>query len=151
MKILKNILAPVVFVSFLNLFFILQVSEICLAKTPQAKKTPAKTVFKEIEEGITEGNVEKFSGYFSEQTYLSLSNGTSGYYSSNQAYYVLHDYFKINRVSSFKFVYIYEEGESPYATGVYSHEFRGRKSSAQVFISLKYHSNNWKITQITFN
>jgi len=117
----------------------------------QTRRIPARSVFREIEEGIAEGKVDKFSSYFNRQTYLSLSNGARGYFSSNQAFYVLQDYFKINRTSSFRFVTIYEEGDTPYATGIYTHEQRGRKIYKQVFISLTVQSNSWKITQITFN
>ena len=151
MKIFRIILTVLVFTSFSNIpLFELGTTNI-YAAPPQAKRTPSRTVFKEIEEGVSGGNVEKFSSYFSSQTYLSRSNGASGYYSANQAYYVLQDYFKINRASTFRFVTIYEEGDSPYATGVYTHEHRGRKNSTQVFVSLKFQSNSWKITQITFN
>lgn len=151
MKTLRNILIIALLITFPNLFLTDAVLTKCYAHAAQVKKTPSKSVFKEIEEGISEGDVDKFSSYLSAQTYLSLSNGASGYYSSNQAFYVLQDYFKINKVSSFRFVSMYEEGDNPYATGTYSHEFRGRRNSAQVFVSLKFQSNGWKITQITFN
>jgi hypothetical protein len=151
MKIFRIILASVIVLSFSNILLIeTGVSEV-YALSPQTKKSSSKPVFKSIEEGIAEGNVGKFSLYFSSLTYLSLSNGTSGYYSSNQAFYVLQDFFKINRASTFRFVAIYDESDTPFATGVYTYELKGRKSNTQVFISLRYSGNNWKITQITFN
>lgn len=151
MKIFRNILLTVLLLTFQNLFLGEAVLCKCYAHPVQVKKTPSKSVFKEIEEGISEGDVDKFSSYLSAQTYLSLSNGASGYYSANQAFYVLQDFFKINKISSFRFSSMYEEGDTPFATGTYTHEYRGRKNTAQVFISLKFQSNGWKITQITFN
>lgn len=151
MKLLKIILAVFVSLAISGTGLFEYGSQQSYASTPQAKRTPSKNVFKEIEEGISEGNVEKFSAHFSGQTYLSLSNGTSGYYSNNQAFYVLQDYFKINKASTFRYVSLYDEGETPYATGVYTHEYRGRKSTTQVFISLQFQGSSWKITQITFN
>ena len=69
----------------------------------QGNSITARTAFEKIEGSISAGNVEGLSGYFSSQMYLSLSNGISGYYSSNQAYYVLQDFFKIYHVTDFRF------------------------------------------------
>jgi hypothetical protein len=63
-------------------------------------RNPAKIIFDQVEAGISEGDVSLISKYFGSQTYLSLSNSKSGYYSSNQAFYVLEDFFRIYRVAS---------------------------------------------------
>jgi len=114
-------------------------------------RNPAKIIFDQVEAGISEGDVSLISKYFGSQTYLSLSNGKSGYYSSNQAFYVLEDFFKIYRVASFRFNNLNTDENTPYATGVYNFEFKGKKSASQVYISLKKVGSGWKITQITIN
>jgi hypothetical protein len=114
-------------------------------------RNPTKLIFDQVETGISEGDVGMISKYFGSQTYLSLSNGKSGYYSSNQAFYVLEDFFKIYRVASFRFNNINTDEDTPYATGVYNFEFKGKKNAAQVYISLKKAGSGWKITQITIN
>lgn len=108
-------------------------------------------VFDEIEEAIRAGNVSKLTRYFGHQTYFSLTSGINGYYSSNQAYYVLEDFFKIYRVTKFKFDNIKLETSNPYATGVYHYDHRGRRNSAQVYISLTRTGNSWFISQFTIN
>jgi Domain of unknown function (DUF4783) len=108
-------------------------------------------VFSDISDGIIKQEVESIARYFSSQTYLSLSNGISGYYSSNQAYYVLEDFFKIYRVTAFRFNNIQSDSNNPYATGEYQFEYRGKRDLAQVYISLKKTGKNWKISQITIN
>ncbi len=115
------------------------------------QKAPAASVFSDIESAIAQGNVVQLSKYFSPHTYFSLSNGVSGYYSSNQAFYLIEDFFRIYKVTSFRFQNIQADDEYPYATGVYTYEFKGKKDASQVYISLKYSSKNWKITQITIN
>ncbi|QQS34868.1 MAG: DUF4783 domain-containing protein [Ignavibacteriales bacterium] len=115
------------------------------------QKSESQIVFDEIQTGISESNVAALSGYFSPQTYLSLSNGVSGYYSSNQAYYVLEEYFKVYQITSFRFNNIRNDETSPYATGVYSYDLKGKRDTARVYISLKKTGNRWKISQITFN
>jgi hypothetical protein len=111
----------------------------------------AQTVFSSIEAGINSGNVSHFSRYLDSQTYFSLSNGISGYYSANQAYYVLEDFFKLYRAISFRLKNTKNSGENPYSTGEYYYELKGKKDTAQVYISLKFTGNTCKITQITIN
>lgn len=108
-------------------------------------------VFSDISRGIANQDVEAIASYFSSQTYLSLSSGINGYYSSNQAYYVLEDFFKIYRVAAFRFNNIQTDSNNPYATGEYQFEFRGKRDTAQVYVSLKKAGNKWKITQITID
>lgn len=112
---------------------------------------PEKLIFNEIESGIKEAKVNRISKYFGQQTYFSFSNGINGYYSSNQAFYVLEDFFKLYRVTSFKFDHIKSDNNLSYATGKYSYDNRGQRSTAQVYISLKKIGSNWIITQFTIN
>jgi len=115
------------------------------------KSNIAQLIFGDIEAGINSGNVAQFSKFLDSQTYFSLSNGISGYYSANQAYYVLEDFFKLYQVISFRLKNVKSGGENPYATGEYYYELKGKKDTAQVYISLKFTGSTWKITQITIN
>jgi hypothetical protein len=111
----------------------------------------AGSILTEIEGGIAKGNIGAIFKHLSPQTYFSLTNGIRGYFSSNQAYYILVDFFKVYPALSFKFHSIQTENGNPYATGIYLYEFKGKRESAQVFISLKNAGKSWKIIQITFN
>jgi len=112
-------------------------------QNPQLEK-----VFTDIENGLSSGNVNLLSKHFSSQNYLSLSNGISGYYSSNQTYYILQDLFKISKPVSFRFTGVVAN-KNPYATGVLTYEHRNRKETAQVFISLEFSGSEWTISQLT--
>ncbi len=116
-----------------------------------SQKNIVQNIFGEIESGVSSGNVSSISGFLSPQTYLSLSNGTSGYYSSNQAYYVLEDFFKIYQVISCRLKNVQLDETNPYATGIYTYDFKGKREKAQVYISLKKSAGTWKISQITIN
>jgi hypothetical protein len=120
-------------------------------KSKTNNQSESYKVFSDISDGIAKQDVESIARYFSSQTYLSLSNGISGYYSSNQAYYVLEDFFKIYTVTAFRFDNIQSDSNNPYATGEYQFEYRGKRDLAQVYIALKKTGKNWKITQITIN
>jgi hypothetical protein len=115
------------------------------------QKNSAEIILKEIEEGIAKGNIAALFKHLSPQTYFSLTNGIRGYFSSNQAYYILEDFFKIYHVVSFRFHSMQAEEENPYATGIYSYDFKGKRETAHVYISLKNSGKSWKIIQITFN
>ncbi len=111
----------------------------------------ASSVFKKIEEGISSGKVSAISNLFSSQMYINLSNGVNGYYSSNQAYYVLQRYFKNYRVISFSIENIHEEDDNVIGTGDYVYFFKGSERKAQVYLSLKKTGNKWKIIQLTID
>lgn len=123
-----------------------------LNKLDTGKNTAkVQVIFNQIENAISNGNVSALSGYLSTQTYLSLSNGIRGYYSSNQAFYILEDFFRIYNVTIFRFDNLNSGENTPYATGVYSYEHKGKRNSAQVYISLNRSGKSWKINQITIN
>ena len=105
-------------------------------------------LFTQIESGISKGDISLLADFFSNQTYLSLSSGQNGYYSANQAYYIIQEYFKIHQPVLFRYT-AKNIQRLPYATGVFQYESAGRKRSAQVFISLKRQGNNWQISQFT--
>jgi len=115
------------------------------------QENSVEVIFTEIENGIAKGNIAELFKHLSPQTYFSLTSGIRGYYSSNQAYYILEDFFKIYQVLSFKFHSLQTEKGNPYATGIYFYQFKGKRETAQVYISLKNMGKSWKIIQITFN
>ncbi len=108
-------------------------------------------IYQEIENGIVESDVSKIARYFSQKPYLSFSNGVTGYYSSNQAYYVLEDFFLIYKVISFKFDHKKNDDSVSYATGTYYYESNGKRDSAQVYVTISKIGDNWFITQISIN
>lgn len=110
-----------------------------------------KSIFGKIEEGIAVRDLDKFSKFFGAQTYLSIPNRNPGYYSSDQVFYILQDYFRIFKPVSFRFLIISEKSDNPYASGYYKFESKGIRGTAQVYISLKQAGGNWKISQITIN
>ncbi len=114
-------------------------------------KENLQSLFSNIENGIKTGDVNSLVNSLSSQTYLNLSNGVSGYYSSNQAYYVLEDFFKVYHIISFKYSRIQTDEINPFAIGSYKYEYKGKRDAAQVYISLKKVGNTWKITQITID
>jgi len=115
-------------------------------------KIKAQTVvFNDIESGIISNNVKKFSKYFSPQPYISLINGVNGYYSSNQAYYIIEDFFNTFKVVSFKMIETKNDDPVSYGKGDYYFEKKGKREVAHLYVTLSKTGDRWYITQISIN
>jgi Domain of unknown function (DUF4783) len=143
----------------LNIFFLFIVinpaglaqDNVYNSKTGENQNSSQSFVFNQIESGIASGDLSLFQAYFSSQTYFSLVNGTNGYYSPNQSFYVLEDFFNEYEVTSFHINKIENEKDNPYAVGIYNYDHNGVKDSAQVYIALKKIGEGWKITQFSID
>lgn len=118
-------------------------------KTQQINPQEYAEIFRSVERGINEGNVGAFSRYFSPQFYISLPNGESGYYSGNQAYYIIQNYLSGRRIQSFTLNYSGSPDSAPYATGQGRSEVRGSVENIQVYVALSKIGNQWVVTQLT--
>ncbi len=105
-------------------------------------------LFGTVQRGLASGSAAVFSGALAPQVYVNLRGGESGYYSANQAHYVLENYFKSRRLFNVKFSTIGESDANPYATGSATFVERGTRSIAQVYVSLTRSGERWIITQI---
>lgn len=129
-----------------------------------AQKYPIKNDFKsnsqnsagydilnEVETGISQAELSEISPYLSSNVYLSFLNGISGYYSSNQAYYILEDFFNEYKAISFKFENININTTIPFAKGTYYYEHKGNRLEAKVYLTMKLAGKSWQITQISID
>ena len=108
-------------------------------------------IFNNLESGILTNDVKKITKYFSPQPYISLINGVNGYYSSNQAYYILEDFFTTYKVVSFKISETKNEESVSYGKGDYYFEKKGKREVAHLYVTLSKSGNKWHITQISIN
>jgi hypothetical protein len=107
-----------------------------------------RRIFASVQEGLAAGAVGVFSQHIGQQVFMNLRGGGSGYYSANQAYYVLQNYLKTRRLANLNFSTIGESEANPYATGSAGLSFRGTREFAQVYVSLARSGDRWVITQI---
>ena len=128
-----------------------QEKDIIEGKDMHSVKESYHSTLDEISAGITSGKIAAISNLFSSQIYLNLFNSVSGYYSSNQAFYVVQEFFKTHQVLSLNLNDVQEDDENVYAAGTYNYMVKGKIESSQIYICLKRSSKKWKITQITIN
>jgi hypothetical protein len=120
---------------------------VSLPQTDDSVNVEIATIFNAVENGVTKANIKLFSQHFAKQVSLNLNNQGNAYYSANQSYYILQNYFDTHKVRLFKFSKQNASDTSPYATG--GGLLRGRPANDvfQIFISLTFEDNRWVISQ----
>lgn len=115
----------------------------------ELNKTAAQldNVFDAIESAILGGDVKKLAPYFGKQLNLSLHSGTTGYFSSNQSYYILQNYFSSRKIISFKFTSRKLDDTSPFATGGGTSRAKGVNEILQFYVALAEVDGRWVISQ----
>ena len=114
-------------------------------------KVETDKIFKQFENGIRTGAIKEFSNNLMSETYISLENGVSSYFSANQSFYILKDFLQNYKPISFRFINTNAGNEKPFAIGELTYSKNGIRGKSQVFIALKLEDNNWKISQIIIN
>lgn len=124
--------------------------ELPAARVPQNRlpdQSEARTLFHLIERNIVSSSISSSSSHFAPQVFVNMSGGESGYFSASQTVSILQRYFSSRASIAFEFSRFSETGTTPYATGRLSFISRGRRESAQVYISLRFSDSRWVISQ----
>ncbi len=103
--------------------------------------------FDAIEAAILAGNVKELTPYFGRQLNLNLRSVKGGYYSSNQSYYILQNFFSSRKIFAFKFTSRKPDDPIPYATGGGSSRMKGVNEILQVYVSLTEVDHRWVISE----
>ncbi len=107
-----------------------------------------RTLFNVIQRSLSSGNISVLAQHLAPQVQVNFRGAENGYYSANQAYYLLENYFRSRKVLGFEFSTIGESDSNPYATGGASFNIKGSREYAQVYVSLSRTGRQWLITQI---
>ncbi len=112
-----------------------------------AQVTGGEEVFRSVQRGIVDGDFEEITRHFGKHIYLNLRSIESGYYSANQAQFVVQNFFNTNKILSFSFTTYGESGGAPYATGRGSINVKGNREYIQIYVSLMKQKDRWVISQ----
>lgn len=104
-------------------------------------------IIKIIEDGIVKNNINSFSRYFDRNIFLTLRDDESGYFSANQAEYILQNYFDQHRLIKFNFSTVDVTKTPFYATGGAIMSYKGSIEQTQIYVSLTYVKGIYLITQ----
>lgn len=117
----------------------------------QKQTPPPQSEFENIINAFDQRNVSALAQYFSNQVYISLRTGEKGYYSNNQAFYLIDKFFSIYNPVGFQITNKVMTGFYPYLSGKLFCKIRGTVEIFQTYISLNWTGSSWEITQITIN
>ena len=138
-----------IIILFSTQVFIAQENNLKQNLNSNSLNSAAYGILDDIESGISNTQTSDISPYLNSQIYLSFINGISGYYSSNQAYYVIEEFLKEYKVITFRFNKFKLNTTAPFAIGTYYYEHKGNRYEAKVFVTLKFTNKSWQITQIS--
>ena len=125
-------------------------NDLSTIQEPQLRKpqqAEVRKVFGQIEQGIVNASLSLSSASFAQQVFVNMSGGESGYFSANQTVSMLQRFLSSRTSLSFEFSRFNDTGPAPYATGRLTAISRGRRESAQVYVSLRHQASRWVITQ----
>ncbi|MBI1802907.1 MAG: DUF4783 domain-containing protein [Ignavibacteriae bacterium] len=100
-----------------------------------------------VHQGIASGNVQMFSEHFARQVSITLRGKEGGYFSGNQAFYILQSFFSSRRVLNFKFTTVGTDDTNSYATGGGVFMVKGNPEVFQVYVALASVGDRWVVTQ----
>ncbi len=107
----------------------------------------AREILAEIEGIIQRGEGEGLSRYLSPHVYISLKGSEWGFYSSNQATYVLWKFFSTYKPISFSFSTYGEVESNRFATGRGYFSSKGVRESLQIYVSLALREGRWVLVE----
>ena len=125
-----------------------QLQQSLVPKRSTVQRPAYQSVIDDVERGIGSGSVADFSAHFPSQVSISLRDEGDGTYSSNQAYYLLDQFFRLRRFTGCKLTTVGESGGVPFATGSASFTLKGGRETAQVYLSLARSGDRWVVSQI---
>lgn len=111
----------------------------------EESRSPAE-IFTLVESALRTSDIPAITKSFGRQVYVSLKGGESGYYSANQASYILQSFFNARRPVSFSFSTI-QLGGDPFATGGGTFLLKGTRETLQVYVAVARQSNRWVVSQ----
>lgn len=100
-------------------------------------------------DALSSGKVDFLRPHLGQKVYLNLFTGINGYYSSGQAYLILESLFTTYLPISFSFSSRNFSIRNPYGFGPITFERRGKRETAELFISLANVGGKWVISQVT--
>ncbi|MBL0173804.1 MAG: DUF4783 domain-containing protein [Ignavibacteria bacterium] len=121
-----------------------------VASNPQEKDlSDARRLLTRIEGALASGDSRSLLPFLNAKMFLTLFTGESGYYSAEQAAFILRNFFHTHSSIGCSFHNTNVGDDSAFGVGTLTFVKRGQRGSAQVFVSLAAGKGGWRITQIT--
>lgn len=107
--------------------------------------------FHKIERSISSNSANGISKYFNSRVFVNLPNNKNNYFSSNQLFYLLKNYFSTHNVMYFSFDKVSVGGRNPFGYGSVIYEHLGLRKTSTIYVSLGKVGTDWRITKFVVN
>lgn len=121
-------------------------------KTPDNRQDPeraARILLLGAKDALSSGKIVLLRPSLGKRIHLNFFTGINGYYSAEQAFRILESHFSTHKAISFSFSSRNFSVRNPYGFGPLTYEWRGRRQTAEMFLSLALVDDTWVINQIT--
>lgn len=110
---------------------------------------PARELLLGAKDAVSSGNLRYLRPHLGKKVYLNLMTGINGYYSGEQAFLILESLFSTYIPISFSFSSRNFSIRNPYGFGPLTYERRGKRDTAEMFLSLANVNGEWMINHIS--
>ncbi|MFZ1729467.1 MAG: DUF4783 domain-containing protein [Bacteroidota bacterium] len=115
----------------------------------QDPERPARELLLGAKDALSSGNIRYLRPHLGQKVYLNLFTGINGYYSGEQAFLILESLFSTHTPISFSFSSRNFSIRNPYGFGPLTYEYRGKRETAEIFLSLANVRGEWVINHIS--
>jgi hypothetical protein len=98
---------------------------------------------------LSTGEARTMLRFFHSKVFLTLLSGENGYYSAEQSYFILRNFFAAHNSAGFSWTGTNLSDQSAWGVGTLRYLKRGQRGNAQVFVSLTRGDQGWRINQLT--
>lgn len=115
----------------------------------QDTERAARILLLGAKDALSSGKIALLRPSLGKRIHLNFFTGINGYYSAEQAFRILESYFSTHKAISFSFSSRNFSVRNPYGFGPLTYDWRGRRQTAEMFLSLALVDDTWVINQIT--
>jgi len=102
-----------------------------------------------IDAALSTGEARAMLRFFHTKVFLTLLSGENGYYSAEQSYFILRNFFAAHNSTGFSWTGANLSERSAWGVGTLRYLKPGQRGNAQVFVSLTRGDQGWRINQLT--
>lgn len=113
------------------------------------RSTRSDSMYQEIEKALQSGSEDALTKHFASKVYLNLRGGNYGYFSANQAHYIMKEFFIKHKFFNVRFSVPGADADELYITGIASLLARGKTEQVKVYIGFIREHNSYRISQLT--
>ncbi|GEM_PF-6923282 len=116
---------------------------------PSPESHQLTEILREVREALTANSTESLTKHFAKRVYLNLLGDGKGYFSGNQAHYIIRKYLEQNTVVALQLNEQRTDNQEPFLSGSGTLSGRAKKEPVHVYIGFVRVNDVYQISQFT--